>query len=148
VVVVGRSAVVGRPLANLLSRKGDDATVTVAHSRSADLAGLTRQADVLVVAIGRQEFITAEHVRPGATVVDVGIHRVADPARPAGTRLVGDVERDSVARVAGALSPVPGGVGPLTVACLLANTVGAAERAAGPGPGRAAGPAPAETAKP
>jgi 2',3'-cyclic-nucleotide 2'-phosphodiesterase len=132
VVVAGRSAVVGRPLANLLSRKGEDATVTVVHSRSADLAGLTRQADVLVVAIGRREFITAEHVRPGAAVVDVGMHRIPDPGRPSGTRLVGDVESASVARVAGALSPVPGGVGPLTVACLLANTVGAAERAAGP----------------
>lgn len=147
VVVLGRSAVVGRPLANLLSRKGDDATVTVAHSRSADLSELTRQAAVLVVAIGRPEFITAEHVRPGATVIDVGMHRIPDPAQPSGTRLVGDVERESVARVAGALSPVPGGVGPLTVACLLANTVLAAERAAGVAPPAPGGPPP-EAARP
>jgi hypothetical protein len=130
VVVLGRSPSVGRPLANLLSRRGEDATVTLAHSRSENLAELARQADVLVAAIGRPHWVTAEHVRAGAVVVDVGIHRVPDPQAPGGTRIVGDVDPDSVACVASALSPVPGGVGPLTVAFLIDNTVLAAERAA------------------
>jgi methylenetetrahydrofolate dehydrogenase (NADP+) / methenyltetrahydrofolate cyclohydrolase len=126
-VVLGRSNLVGRPLAALLSRKGVDATVTLGHSASGPaLQDLARQADVLVSAIGRPEMVTAEWVRPGATVVDVGMHRVPDPTRHSGTRIAGDVEYGSVAKVAGALTPVPGGVGPMTVAMVLANTVLAA----------------------
>ena len=128
VVVLGRSNLVGRPLAALLSRKGVDATVTLGHSASGPgLRELAARADVLVCAIGRPEFVTAEWVRPGATVVDAGIHRLPDPTRRSGTRIAGDVEAASVARVAGALTPVPGGVGPMTVAMLLANTVRAAQ---------------------
>ena len=128
VVVLGRSNLVGRPLAALLSRKGVDATVTLGHSASGPgLRELAARADVLVCAIGRPEFVTAEWVRPGATVVDAGIHRLPDPTRRSGTRIAGDVEAASVARVAGALTPVPGGVGPMTVAMLLAHTVRAAQ---------------------
>ncbi len=130
VVIVGRSAIVGTPLALLLSRKGVDATVTLAHSRTADLPGVCREADVLVAALGSPRAIGRAHVKPGAVVVDVGIHRVDDPAAPGKTRLIGDVDADAVRGVASALSPVPGGVGPLTVAFLLRNTVEAAERAA------------------
>jgi methylenetetrahydrofolate dehydrogenase (NADP+) / methenyltetrahydrofolate cyclohydrolase len=130
-VIVGRSDIVGKPLALLLSAKpprtaapgqggGCDATVTISHSRSADLADLTRQADILVAAVGRPNLITAEMVKPGATVIDVGINRVEG-------RLVGDVDFEDVCRVAGRITPVPGGVGPLTVAMLLANTLLAAE---------------------
>jgi len=127
VVVLGRSNIVGRPLAMLLSRKGVDATVTLGHSASGPgLQDLARQADVLVCAIGSPEIVNAEWVRPGATVVDVGVHRIPDPTRRTGSRLVGDVEAGSVSRVAGALTPVPGGVGPMTVAMVLANTVLAA----------------------
>ena len=127
VVVLGRSNIVGRPLATLLSRKGVDATVTLGHSASGPgLLDLARQADVLVCAIGSPEMVTAEWVRPGATVVDVGVHRIPDPTRRTGSRLVGDVEAGSVSKVAGALTPVPGGVGPMTVAMVLANTVLAA----------------------
>ena len=127
VVVLGRSNIVGRPLATLLSRKGMDATVTLGHSVSGPgLQDLARQADVLVCAIGHPETITAEWVRPGATVVDVGVNRIPDPTRRAGNRLVGDVEAGSVSKVAGALTPVPGGVGPMTVAMVLSNTVLAA----------------------
>ncbi len=127
VVVLGRSNVVGRPLATLLSRKGVDATVTLGHSASGPaLQELARQADVLVCAIGAPEMVTAEWVRPGATVVDVGVHRVADPTRRTGTRLAGDVEFGSVSKVAGAITPVPGGVGPMTVAMVLSNTLLAA----------------------
>jgi methylenetetrahydrofolate dehydrogenase (NADP+)/methenyltetrahydrofolate cyclohydrolase len=118
-VVVGRSAPVGRPMAQLLLDR--DATVTVAHSRSRDLARITRQADVLVVAAGVPHLIGAEHVRPGAAVVDVGIHRTADG-------LIGDVRFAEAAEVAGWITPVPGGVGPMTIAVLLANTLAAAER--------------------
>jgi hypothetical protein len=128
-VVLGRSNIVGRPLSTLLSRKGVDMTVTVGHSASgAELRALAREADLLVAAMGRAEAVTAEWVKPGATVVDVGIHRVADPSRKSGTRLTGDVEAATVSRVAGALTPVPGGVGPMTVACVVANTLTAAER--------------------
>jgi methylenetetrahydrofolate dehydrogenase (NADP+)/methenyltetrahydrofolate cyclohydrolase len=128
-VVLGRSNIVGRPLANLLAIRGVDMTVTIGHSVSGPgLRDLARQADVLVAAIGKPEMITGDWVKPGATVVDVGIHRVPDPTSPKGSRLCGDVDVASVARVAGALSPVPGGVGPLTVAMLVANTVMAAER--------------------
>jgi methylenetetrahydrofolate dehydrogenase (NADP+) / methenyltetrahydrofolate cyclohydrolase len=118
-VVVGRSAVVGKPLALLLLAR--DATVTVCHSRTPDLAAVTREADVLVVAAGRAGLITARHVRPGAVVVDVGTNPTPDGG------LVGDVDESSVAAVAGALSPVPGGVGPVTTAQLLRNTAAAAE---------------------
>jgi methylenetetrahydrofolate dehydrogenase (NADP+)/methenyltetrahydrofolate cyclohydrolase len=122
VVVVGRSDIVGKPLANMLVQKGrgGDATVTVCHSRTKDLGAVTRLADILVVAIGKPEFVTADMVKPGAAVVDVGINRT-----PAG--LVGDVDFDAVKEVAGAISPVPGGVGPLTVAMLLRNTLAAAQ---------------------
>jgi methylenetetrahydrofolate dehydrogenase (NADP+)/methenyltetrahydrofolate cyclohydrolase len=129
VVVLGRSSIVGRPVSLLLSNKAAwaDATVTVAHSRSRELAEVTGRADVLIAAIGQPRLVTAEMVRPGAAVVDVGIHRVADPERPGEGKLVGDVDAGSVEPVAGWLSPVPGGVGPLTVAMLLANTVSAWE---------------------
>ena len=123
VVVVGRSNIVGRPLAALLLRKGDpgDATVTVAHSRTKDLPAVCREADILVAAIGQPRFVTADMVRRGATVIDVGINRLPD-----GT-LCGDVDFDRVRDVAGAITPVPGGVGPMTIAMLLENTVKAAE---------------------
>jgi methylenetetrahydrofolate dehydrogenase (NADP+)/methenyltetrahydrofolate cyclohydrolase len=121
VTVLGRSGVVGRPLATLLSSKGEDATVTVAHSRTRNLFEATRSAEVLIVAIGQPEAIGPEHVKPGAVVIDVGVHRVDG-------KLKGDVDAAGVAHVASALSPVPGGVGPLTVAFLLENTVAAAER--------------------
>lgn len=133
VVVVGRSTIVGRPVALLLSLKAEwaDATVTSCHSRSEDLAALTREAEVLIAALGRPRAITGEMIRPGAAVIDVGIHRLDDPARPGKTRLVGDVDEESVAPKAGWLSPVPGGVGPLTVAMLMANTLEACERSLG-----------------
>ncbi|MFH2072267.1 MAG: bifunctional 5,10-methylenetetrahydrofolate dehydrogenase/5,10-methenyltetrahydrofolate cyclohydrolase [Actinomycetota bacterium] len=121
VVVVGRSLLVGRPLAILLGLKGRDATVALAHSHTPDLAALTRQADILVAAAGRPGLIGAHHVKPGATVVDVGINQ-------AGEGLIGDVDFEAVAEVAGAITPVPGGVGPMTIASLLENTVAAAER--------------------
>lgn len=127
-VIVGRSTIVGRPMANLLLQPGPggDATVTVAHSRTRDLAAVCREADILVVAIGRPEFIGADAVKPGATVIDVGINRVDDPAAARGYRLVGDVAFDAVRAVAGAITPVPGGVGPMTIAMLLRNTLQAA----------------------
>ena len=128
-VILGRSAIVGRPLANLLSSRGVDMTVTIGHSVSGrELQRLACQADVLVAAMGRPQVVTGEWVKPGATVVDVGIHRIADPAARGGNRLVGDCDAASVARVAGAMTPVPGGVGPMTVAMVVANTVLAAER--------------------
>jgi methylenetetrahydrofolate dehydrogenase (NADP+)/methenyltetrahydrofolate cyclohydrolase len=130
VVIVGRSLVVGRPLATLLSNKGQDAIVTVVHSRTPDAAAIAREADVLVAAAGQPCLVVAEWVRPGAAVIDVGIHRIPDPSSKSGTRLVGDVDAEAVTPIAGALSPVPGGVGPLTVAFLLDNAVTAAERAA------------------
>lgn len=119
-VVVGRSFLVGRPLALMLSARGTDATVTMAHSRTADLAELTRAADIVVAAVGVPRLISGSHVSPGATVIDVGINRVDD-------RLVGDVDYDEVVEVAGAITPVPGGVGPMTRAMLLVNTVRAAQ---------------------
>ncbi len=133
VVVVGRSNIVGKPLAALLVQKADgaDATVTVCHSRTSDLSVHTRRADILVAALGRPRAIGAEMVRPGAVVIDVGIHRVEDPGAPRGTRLVGDVDFGPVSEVAAAITPVPGGIGPMTVAMLLVNTVTAAEAAAG-----------------
>jgi methylenetetrahydrofolate dehydrogenase (NADP+)/methenyltetrahydrofolate cyclohydrolase len=128
-VIVGRSTIVGRPMANLLIQPGPggDATVTVAHSRTRDLPAVCREADILVVAIGRAEFIGADAVKPGATVIDVGINRVEDASRPRGYRLVGDVAFEPVAEVAGAITPVPGGVGPMTIAMLLRNTLQAAQ---------------------
>jgi len=128
-VVVGRSNIVGRPMASLLLRKapGGNATVTVAHSRTADLGATCRQADILIAAIGRPEMITADMVKPGAVVIDVGVNRVDAPDRERGYKLVGDVAFDEVKEVAGAITPVPGGVGPMTIAMLLKNTVDAAE---------------------
>ena len=120
VVVIGRSDIVGKPLANMLVQRGVDATVTVCHSQSHDLAAIAREADVLIVAIGRPRFVGADMVRPGAVVVDVGINRTA-------SGLVGDVDFDAVAPIASAITPVPGGVGPLTRAMLLVNTLTAAE---------------------
>ncbi len=118
-VIVGRSFLVGRPLTMMLLEKGVDATVSIAHSRSADLAAVTREADVLIVAAGSPRLIGAQHVKPGATVVDVGVSRTDDG-------LVGDVDFEAVVEVAGALTPVPGGVGPMTRAMLLVNTLNAA----------------------
>ena len=131
VVVVGRSNIVGQPLANLLLRKapGGNATVTVCHSRTKELAAVTRTADILVVAIGRPEMITAEHVAPGTVVIDVGTHRVDDPASERGYRVCGDVLFDEVSEIASAISPSPGGVGPMTITMLLANTVESARKA-------------------
>ena len=125
-VVVGRSNIVGKPMAQLLL--GDSCTVTIAHSRTRDLAAVCRGADILVAAVGRPEMITGAFVKPGATVIDVGINRIQ---RDGKTRLVGDVAYDSAAAVAGAITPVPGGVGPMTIACLLANTLTACCRANG-----------------
>lgn len=128
-VVVGRSTIVGRPMANLLlqSGPGGDATVTICHSRTRDLAAVCRSADLLIVAIGRANFIGADAVKPGATVIDVGINRVEDATRPKGYRVVGDVDFDAVREIAGAITPVPGGVGKMTIAMVLSNTVKAAE---------------------
>ena len=125
-VVVGRSNIVGKPMAQLLL--GDSCTVTIAHSRTRDLAEVCRRADILVAAVGRPEMIPGDWVKPGATVIDVGINRVE---RDGKTKLVGDVDFDSAVAVAGAITPVPGGVGPMTIACLLANTVTACCRAHG-----------------
>jgi methylenetetrahydrofolate dehydrogenase (NADP+)/methenyltetrahydrofolate cyclohydrolase len=132
VVVVGRSNIVGRPLASLLMRKGPggNATVTVAHSRTPDLGAVTRTADILIVAMGRPEMITADMVREGAVVIDVGTNRVDDESREKGYRVCGDVLFDEVKEVAAAISPVPGGVGPMTITMLLSNTVTSAARAA------------------
>lgn len=133
VVIVGRSNIVGRPMASLLLRRGrgGDATVTVAHSRTRDLAAITRGADILVVAIGRAGFVTPDMVKPGAVVIDVGINRIEDPEAPRGYRLVGDVAFEGVSEVASAITPVPGGVGPMTRAILLLNTIEAARRRSG-----------------
>ena len=133
VVVVGRSNIVGRPMASLLLRKakGGNATVTVAHSRTPDLGAVTRLADILIVAIGWPELVKADMVRPGAVVIDVGVNRVDDETRERGYRLVGDVAFDEVKEVAGAITPVPGGVGPMTITMLMSNTVDAAVRQAG-----------------
>ena len=127
-VVLGRSEIVGKPMAMLLLARGADATVTVCHSRTADLAAVCREADVLVAAIGRARFVTADMVKPGAAVIDVGINRL--PAEEGGG-LCGDVDFDAVNEVAGALTPVPGGVGPMTVSVLLRNTLTAAELQSG-----------------
>jgi methylenetetrahydrofolate dehydrogenase (NADP+)/methenyltetrahydrofolate cyclohydrolase len=130
VVVVGRSNIVGKPVANMLVQKaeGADATVTICHSRTRDLPSVTRQADILIAAIGQPEFVTAEMVKPGAVVIDVGVNRVDDPSSPKGFRWVGDVKYEEVAAKASAISPVPGGVGPMTITMLLYNTVESARR--------------------
>ena len=132
VVILGRSMIVGKPLALLLMRKGKggDATVTVVHSRSQRLAEITRSADILIAAIGQPEFVRAEHVRDGAVVIDVGINRVDDPTMERGYRLVGDVAFAEVSEKASAITPVPGGVGPMTIAMLMANTVRACRQSA------------------
>jgi methylenetetrahydrofolate dehydrogenase (NADP+)/methenyltetrahydrofolate cyclohydrolase len=129
-VVVGRSNIVGKPVAQLLL--GENCTVTICHSRTRDLPAVCRRGDILVAAVGRAEMVKGDWVKPGACVIDVGINRVAAPEKGEGkTKLVGDVEFASAARVAGAITPVPGGVGPMTIAMLMANTVVAAARAAG-----------------
>jgi methylenetetrahydrofolate dehydrogenase (NADP+)/methenyltetrahydrofolate cyclohydrolase len=124
-LVLGRSAIVGKPMASLLLAA--DCTVTVAHSRTQDLAGECRRADILVAAVGRPEMVRGDWIKPGATVIDVGINRVAG-AVEGKTRLVGDVNFAEAAEVAGAITPVPGGVGPMTIACLLLNTLTATRR--------------------
>ena len=118
-VVVGRSTLVGLPMVLLLGRKGVDATVTLAHSRTADLAGVCREADIIIAAAGSARMITADHVKPGAAVVDVGVSRTE-------AGIVGDVDFDAVQAIAGAITPMPGGTGPMTIACLLENTLAAA----------------------
>jgi methylenetetrahydrofolate dehydrogenase (NADP+)/methenyltetrahydrofolate cyclohydrolase len=130
-VILGRSNIVGKPMASLFLQDapGGNATVTVCHSRSRDLPALTRQADILVVAIGKPAFVTRDMVRPGAVVIDVGINRVTDPAEPKGYRVVGDVDYGPVSEVASAITPVPGGVGKMTIAMLLMNTLQAARQA-------------------
>ncbi len=131
-VVVGRSNIVGKPVAHLLMRKaeGGNATVTVCHTGTRDLAFHTRQADILVVAAGRPQTVTGAMIKPGAAVIDVGVNRVPDAAAPKGYRLAGDVDFASACEVAGCITPVPGGVGPLTIAMLMRNTLEAARRAA------------------
>src|SRR5437588_196737 len=127
VVILGRSMIVGKPLALLLMQKGIDATVTVVHSRTRDLAEISHSADIVIAAIGRAEFVRAEQVREGAVVIDVGINRIDDATAPRGYRLVGDVAFDEVAPKASAITPVPGGVGPMTIAMLMSNTIKAAQ---------------------
>lgn len=124
-VVLGRSNIVGMPVALLLVRR--NATVTICHSRTKDLPGVVRQADVLIAAVGRANMVRGDWVKPGAVVIDVGINRIEDPTHPKGSRLVGDVMFDEVKEVAGAITPVPGGVGPMTIAMLMQNTVRAAK---------------------
>jgi methylenetetrahydrofolate dehydrogenase (NADP+)/methenyltetrahydrofolate cyclohydrolase len=133
VVIVGRSNIVGKPLANLLMQKaaGGNATVTVCHTGTPDIGEYTRQADIVVAAVGRPSTITADMVREGVVVIDVGMNRVEDASRKSGYRLVGDVDFDAVAEKASAITPVPGGVGPMTIAMLLSNTLRAAQLTAG-----------------
>ncbi len=128
VVVVGRSNIVGKPIANMLVQKKEwcNAIVTIAHTAAKDLASFTRQADILIAAVGKPGMITADMVKPGAVVIDVGINRIADPSSKTGSRLVGDVDYEPVKAVAGAITPVPGGVGRTTIAMLLVNTLKAA----------------------
>ncbi len=130
IVILGRSMIVGKPLALLLMQRGrgGDATVTVAHSRTKNLAAITQSADIVIAAIGRPEFLRAEHIREGAVVIDVGINRVDDPTSAKGYKLVGDVAFEEVAPKCAAITPVPGGVGPMTIALLIANTIKAAEQ--------------------
>lgn len=130
-VVIGRSMIVGKPMALLLVAKGADATVTLAHSRTRDLPAVCRRADILVAAVGRPEMVRADWVKPGAVVIDVGINRVEDPSHPKGYRLTGDVAYGEVAPLCSAITPVPGGVGPMTIAMLMKNTLQAARQLAG-----------------
>ena len=127
VVVLGRSNIVGTPMAILMSRKGIDSTVTLCHSKTKNLPEICRRADILVAAIGKQGFVTADMVKPGAVVIDVGIHRIEDPNSPKGYKIMGDVDYDEVYKVASKITPVPGGVGPMTIVSLLQNTLKAAK---------------------
>ena len=127
-VIIGRSNIVGKPMAALMVQPGVDSTVTVCHSRTRHLAGHTRRADILIVAAGRAEMVTADMVKPGAVVIDVGMNRIPDASKKSGTRLVGDVAFESVREVASLITPVPGGVGKMTIAMLMSNTVKAAEQ--------------------
>lgn len=131
VVIVGRSLIVSKPLASLLMAPGPNATVTLTHKYTTDLKSHTRMADILVVAVGKPGLITEDMVKPGAVVIDVGVTRVPDPSAPEGYRIAGDVDFEGVSRVAGAITPVPGGVGPMTITMLLANTLKAARRTVG-----------------
>lgn len=126
-VVLGRSRIVGMPLSILLAQKGADSTVTIAHSKTESLDGICREADILIAAVGKPEMVKSSWIKPGATVIDIGINRIKDNSKDSGTRLVGDVESGSEG-VAGIITPVPGGVGPMTIAMLMSNTVLAAER--------------------
>ncbi len=126
-VIIGRSNIVGKPMANLLIQKGTDATVTVCHSRTKDLPEMARQADILIPAIGRAAFVTADMVKPGAVIIDVGVNRVEDASRPRGYRLVGDVDFEAASAKASWITPVPGGVGPMTITMVLKNTLQAAQ---------------------
>lgn len=128
-VVIGRSNIVGKPMAAILMQRGADATVTVANSRTEDLASITRTADILIAAVGKPGFVTADMVKEGAVVIDVGTNRIDDPSSPKGSRLVGDVDFEAVKEKASWITPVPGGVGPMTICMLMANAVRAAERA-------------------
>lgn len=128
VVVIGRSMIVGKPMALLLVSKTSNATVTIAHSRSRDLPAISRRADIVVAAVGRPQMIKADWIKPGAVVIDVGINRIEDASRKSGYRLVGDVDYDEVAPRCSAITPVPGGVGPMTIAMLMKNTLQAARQ--------------------
>ena len=130
-VVIGRSMIVGKPMALLLMAKGSDATVTVAHSRSKDLPAICRRADIIIAAVGRPEMVKADWVKEGAVVIDVGINRIEDASKKSGYRLVGDVAYDEVAPKSAAITPVPGGVGPMTIALLMKNTLQAARQLGG-----------------
>ena len=127
-VVIGRSMIVGKPMALLLVSKNSNATVTIAHSRSKDLPGICRRADILIAAVGRPEMVKADWVKPGAVVIDVGINRVPDDTKKSGYRLTGDVAYEEVAALCSAITPVPGGVGPMTIAMLMKNTLQAARQ--------------------
>jgi len=131
VVVVGRSNIVGKPMAAMMMQKGEgaDSTVTVVHSKTKDLPALTRQADILIVAMGKPNFVTADMIKEGVVIIDVGTNRIDDPNSPKGSRLIGDVDFEGVKDKVSAISPVPGGVGPMTICMLMANTVSAAEKA-------------------
>lgn len=132
-VIVGRSNIVGKPLASMLIQKarGANSTVTVCHTGTPDIGSMTRQADIMIAAVGKAEMITGDMIRPGAVVIDVGINRIDDPSKKSGSRLVGDVHYESASAVASAITPVPGGVGPMTIAMLLKNTLKAAVHQAG-----------------
>ena len=125
-LVIGRSRIVGMPMSLLLAQRGIDATVTIAHSRTKNLPEICRKSDIVVAAIGRAEFVKSDWIKPGATVIDVGINRIEDSSKKSGYRLVGDVEIDA-SNVAGNITPVPGGVGPMTIAMLMSNTIMATE---------------------